>query len=418
MRILERYKPLILSAAGPLMLKIGAAFLGLSLNYFAAHTLPTNEFGVFSLCQVLILALLALSKVGLENTTLKLVASARATKNHHNIAGIYTLALAIILIALSITALLILNSATQIAEYIIRQSAVAQLFPVILMILIPSALIAINASVMRAFQRPNLSILFGGFITLVLTNILIVIYQPKSASALLWLMCIANYAACLCSFIVCLATLKLRFKLTPAPFKAITHSCLPLWTSTIVAVIVQHFSTFVVARYSPIAELGIYSVALKVAALMSFVLFAVNAVVAPRFAALYANGDRHQLKELARHSGQLLLACAISMCLLLWLFADPIMGLFGKEFVQGAIYLKILALGQLVNVGTGSVVNLLIMTGHEKLHQRNTILIAILTCCLALILVPFYGAIGAATTTAVAMASQNLLSYYYTKHRI
>jgi len=224
--------------------------------------------------------------------------------------------------------------------------------------------------------------------------------------------------AAVVSVIGCIFKTKIRWQFDLQPLEKIRASCLPLWTASIVAMVIQQFSTLVVARYVSLEQLGYYAVAVKIATLMSFVLIAVNAIAAPSFAALFSTNKLHQLKEQVKHINQFLMVAAIIMFSVVYVSANWLMGLFGESFIQGAVYLKILAFGQLINVGTGSVVTLLIMSDNERLHQRNILFIAVLTIVLAFSLIPAFGATGAALTTAIAMAAQNLVSYYFVQRNV
>jgi O-antigen/teichoic acid export membrane protein len=50
----------------------------------------------------------------------------------------------------------------------------------------------------------------------------------------------------------------------------------------------------------------------------------------------------------------------------LLIFPEVVLGFFGKEYVAASLTLSILSFAQFVNVATGSVGTLLIMTGHQK----------------------------------------------------
>ena len=87
--------------------------------------------------------------------------------------------------------------------------------------------------------------------------------------------------------------------------------------------------------------------------------------------------------------------------------------MIGPEFLAGSALLVVLALGQFVNVATGSVGYLLMMTGHEKLMRNSVAIAAALNLALNLTLVPVAGAMGAAIATAISLATLNLVATYY-----
>ena len=94
------------------------------------------------------------------------------------------------------------------------------------------------------------------------------------------------------------------------------------------------------------------------------------------------------------------------------------MGIFGNSFKSGAFILVILALGQFINVITGSVGYLLMMSGNERLLRNNIIFIAVLNLTLNLLLIPKYGILGAAISTSVSLALQNIISMVIVKYRL
>ena len=90
------------------------------------------------------------------------------------------------------------------------------------------------------------------------------------------------------------------------------------------------------------------------------------------------------------------------------LFGDRILGLFGAEFVAARWSMTVLILGQLVNVGSGSVGYLMGMTGH---HRQSAFVLgcsAVLNIILNAILIPIFGIMGAAIATALTMALWNI----------
>jgi O-antigen/teichoic acid export membrane protein len=133
---------------------------------------------------------------------------------------------------------------------------------------------------------------------------------------------------------------------------------------------------------------------------------------------MYNQGKINQLKNYARNTTRLMTLAALPITLFIWFFPGFIMSLFGKDFTGGIWLLRILALGQFVSVISGSVSYLLIMSGHEKDMKNIRIINAILAIVLALILNPIYGAIGSALSTAIAIASTNLMGVGLVKKRL
>jgi len=156
------------------------------------------------------------------------------------------------------------------------------------------------------------------------------------------------------------------------------------------------------------AEVGIYGTALRVALLTSFVLVAINSIVSPQIASLYESGSREKLDQVARYAVKISTLLATPPLLLFVLAPDFVLSLFGSEFKAGAVPLIILAIAQFLNVSTGPVGYLLIMTGREK-QMRNVDLVATsVGIVLYLTLIPPYGAAGAAVAYGTAISVRYL----------
>jgi len=160
-------------------------------------------------------------------------------------------------------------------------------------------------------------------------------------------------------------------------------------------------------------QVGLYRVAVQVAALASFGLQAVNMVVAPRFADLYARGNLERLQKLVTASARVVLAFNLMLTGLLILLGRSFFPLvFGPEFAASYQPLLILLVGQMVNSAAGSVGLLLNMTGHEHETVRGMAVAAGLNIVLNLLMIPTWGLQGAAAATAISMIVWNALLWW------
>lgn len=166
------------------------------------------------------------------------------------------------------------------------------------------------------------------------------------------------------------------------------------------------------------ASVGLYTVANRGAGLISFLLIAVNTALAPTFASLYAEGDRKKLQKIVSNGCRIVFFAALMIATLLIVFGQWFLLLFGEEFVQGQTALTILSIGQLINASTGSVALLLLMTGHERDTAIGVTISALLNVFLNVILIPEWGANGAATATAISMMVWNVILAVFAYKRL
>ena len=166
-------------------------------------------------------------------------------------------------------------------------------------------------------------------------------------------------------------------------------------------------------------QVGIYRVAVQGAMLVSFGLEAVNMVVAPQFAHMYAHGRGEQMQRLALASARAGLAIALPAALVFVLFGTVLLkAVVGEGYATGATPLAILAVGQLVNAAMGPVGLLLNMTGHEHAVARGVALAAVVNVAANMLLIPHWGMNGAATATALTLVIWNGLLAWEVARRL
>jgi len=197
------------------------------------------------------------------------------------------------------------------------------------------------------------------------------------------------------------------------PYRDLLRSSLPLFWVQPAALAMTWIPTFFLGRWAETADVGIFSAAARTALLSLLVLIAVNAIAAPKFAAFWRKGDRDGLARMARYSTRLLLVLSAPVFALFFLVPGRVMSLFGPEFAAtGGTVLLIIAAGQFINVATGSIGPLLIMSGHEKVMRNNVLLGALLNLAMSGALIPSHGVIGAAIATGTSLAVTNLVGAY------
>jgi O-antigen/teichoic acid export membrane protein len=164
---------------------------------------------------------------------------------------------------------------------------------------------------------------------------------------------------------------------------------------------------FVVSRYVSTAELGVYAAAVRVAQALVLFLIAVNYMFSPFVADLHARGERDRLDGLYKALARWTLAGTIPLLLLLLVVPGPILLIFGSSFHSGTAALRILLIGQIVNVAVGSVGFILIMVGRTGWDLAVYAGSFALDLGMAFALAPHLGTKGAAVAQAVTLAVSN-----------
>jgi O-antigen/teichoic acid export membrane protein len=165
--------------------------------------------------------------------------------------------------------------------------------------------------------------------------------------------------------------------------------------------IVGHFRTPV--------ETGIYQAVSQTSTVFAIILSAFAAIFIPLIADLYHKKEFGRLEELFRVSTKWGFYLSLPIFIMLVVFPREVLAyVFDSRYVSGWGPLIVLSIGQLVNVGTGAVGPALVMTGHQKRWFILTGTALALNIGLNWCLVPSYGLMGAAVSTAISLSGMFL----------
>ncbi len=112
------------------------------------------------------------------------------------------------------------------------------------------------------------------------------------------------------------------------------------------------------------AKVGVYSAVLRAGQALFLFLTSVSLTFSPFVADLHHRGERRQLDELYKQVTRWTLAATIPVLLVLAILPGPVLRIFGGEFVEGEVALRILIVGMIVPVMVGTVGFILIMVGR------------------------------------------------------
>jgi O-antigen/teichoic acid export membrane protein len=131
--------------------------------------------------------------------------------------------------------------------------------------------------------------------------------------------------------------------------------------------------------------------------------------VQPRLAEALATGDRAAASHLYRTATGWLVLVTWPVNLLVMLYAPAYLGAFGGGYRAGAPVVVVLAAAMMVATGCGMVDMVLAMAGRTSWNLVNVLVALALTVGLDVLLIPRYGALGAAAGLACALLANNLL---------
>lgn len=154
---------------------------------------------------------------------------------------------------------------------------------------------------------------------------------------------------------------------------------------------------------------GVFNIASRTSVLIVAFLEGLGLIFSPFISDLTHRRQTAQLQDLMSTVTRWSFTAGLPITLVLILFNQPILRIFGTAFEQAAPALFVLSIGQLINAATGPVGTLLTMSGHAKINLIDSLLTLILNVVLDLLLIPRLGILGAAIGSSIAIGLVNIL---------
>ncbi|CAH9056770.1 hypothetical protein PSECIP111854_01860 [Pseudoalteromonas sp. CIP111854] len=205
------------------------------------------------------------------------------------------------------------------------------------------------------------------------------------------------------------------FRLTPSPVKLLTNKTQTyhyLWIS-FSAVLMAEAAIVLLGVYGNAKEVAYFGIATRLVSLIAFVLLAFNSVTTPKFAALFKQGKHSELISYYQSSRRQSMFISSFFAVFFWASGEFLLSQFGEQYQQASEVLLVLLLTQLIKVFVGAAGQLLMMADRVTL-QKYCITAGVCTLLVSCyILIPLFGALGAAFATLIATAVNNFLALFY-----
>ena len=182
--------------------------------------------------------------------------------------------------------------------------------------------------------------------------------------------------------------------------------------------LLSYTDVLVLQQFRPSEDVGVYFAVVKTLALVSFVHYAMSATTAHRFAEYHANGDQARLSAYVAHAITWTFWPSLAATMLLLALGKPLLWLFGSNFVAGYDIMFIAAIGLVVRAAIGPVERLLNMLGHQHICALAYALAFLMNVGLCVLLVPRFGAHGAAAATSISLTFETVLLFWIVRQRL
>jgi O-antigen/teichoic acid export membrane protein len=203
---------------------------------------------------------------------------------------------------------------------------------------------------------------------------------------------------------------RLRLRELRLPVRELFSFGLPLMTTNVVYVATTSLATVVLGYFRSPSEVAAFRAVQPVAALNTMVMLSFAILFTPAAGRLWARGDRDGLRDLYWQTASWLAVLTFPIFVLTTALAEPLtVQLFGLRYAESATYLGLVSLGMYANAALGFNGLTIQMLGRIRY-------VVVINCCTAafalaanLVLIPRFGALGAAWAVLAALILHNVL---------
>lgn len=170
-----------------------------------------------------------------------------------------------------------------------------------------------------------------------------------------------------------------------------------------VEILLEWIDVLLVGALASPAEAGVYAVVTRCVRAGEVVQQAGRIVVGPRISAVLARGDTEAAGEIYGVVTAAMIWVAWPFFILLAVFADQVLRVFGPGFDAGATSMTVLAVAMALATAAGTVQTVLLMGGRSRWQLADKSGALALDVLLCLLLIPSWGITGAAIAWAVTI---------------
>ncbi|MDM8536271.1 oligosaccharide flippase family protein [Desulfobacterales bacterium HSG17] len=183
---------------------------------------------------------------------------------------------------------------------------------------------------------------------------------------------------------------------------------LPMMMGGLSQMVMNRTDILMLSAMTDMDSVGIYYAGSRIARLNVFVLGTIGMVAAPLFTSAFYGKRINDYKKLLKKTMLWSGLGALPLFLFTMLMPKQLLNLFGMEFTEGALILRILSISMFINATTGPVGFALISSVGERQFGMSLGVTAVFNIIGNYFAIKMYGAVGAAYVTALSVIVLNV----------
>lgn len=198
---------------------------------------------------------------------------------------------------------------------------------------------------------------------------------------------------------------------TAIPTKAsLIKTSFPMFGITISTAIIAHCDILMLNHFTSAGTVGVYAIYAKIVIISSLATQTINSMFAPTVSRLFSAQKLDELKFFAKKTTFLSFSLSLTLTFIFLVVHKSFLGFYGQEFLSELPTLYVLLFSSLVTSFFGPVGLYLNMTGHQASFFKIILIAACINIIMNILLIPTWGALGAALATLICVLTWNVLA--------
>lgn len=394
-------------------IKIFGLIVSSGLVIVLTRKLLPEEYGSYFFAISVLTMIVILVKFGLPNLLIREISKSDESAESDSkgkIKGILLFAIGLVIILVSISTFVFGSSLYFLYKYFYFYGI--ELLALALVLLPLVAISDIFSACMRALQLIRIGQFFEGIFRNLLLFIFVIVViafvsRGVSGAEVMLLHITAALISCVVGLFIVRKALPFDWRTASPKYEAKIWlgSAFPLAIVDGAQIILSKIDIVLLRFLSGAESVAIYGLALQLVLIVNIALQAVVLVNGPRLARLHQRKDFDGMQRILTISSLYIFLACIPGAVIILFFGKPLVGwIVGDFYVASIPATLILTGGYLFMSLFGSVEILLKMTGHEKVILHSVFFGFLANIGLNLLLIPKYGNVGAAISTAVILS--------------
>ena len=393
--------------------------INLTAQLLIVRHLTTEDYGAFAYGLAVVAFCKGFSTLGLRRAVMRFIPIYHERGDYGRLWGTLVL-MGLVVVATGAIVIGSVHGAPQVLERFVKDGGAPVNLLLVLVFLVPiEAIDEMLIALFACFAHPK-AIFYRKHVlapVLKLTAVLLLVAFGADARFLAWGylaaagLGVALYLAILARILDRDGTWShMRASRRDVPVRELFGFALPLLTSSLVAVVMHSADTMILGYFHAASEVARYRVVLPAATMNTIVIASFGLLYMPLAARLFARNDIPGINDLYWRTAVWMAVLSFPVFAVTFSLARSVtLALYGERYASSWILLQLFSVAYYFGVTLGNNGLTLKVLGKIRYVVIVNVLAMLASVTLALVLIPRFGALGAAIATTISMVLHNIL---------